>query len=80
MEDGGVMYSCLLDASKALDRVDFIKLFKLLVKRNIPPIIIRSLINLYTTQTMRAEWNGCHIDFLGVTNGTRHGAILSFVY
>ncbi len=77
MEGGGVMYSCLLDASKAFDRVDFIKLFQLLVKRRLPPIIIRSLINLYTTQTMRAEWNGYRTDLFNVTNGTRQGAILS---
>ena len=45
---GGMVYCMSLDASKAFDRVDFCKLFRLLIERNINPIIIRFLINMYT--------------------------------
>ena len=35
-----------LDATKAFDRVEYIKLFQLLVKRGISPIVIRLLLNM----------------------------------
>ena len=42
------MISCvLLDASKAFDRVNYIKLFDLLVERGICPLVINLLISMY---------------------------------
>ena len=41
------VYVCLLDASKAFDRVHFGKLFRLLEKRNIPVQIRRLLLDMY---------------------------------
>ena len=38
---GGVMYSCLADASKAYDRLRYDKLFELLHQKNVPPLILR---------------------------------------
>ncbi len=74
---GSCVYTCLLDASKAFDRVSFVKLFTILLERKLPPVIIRSLIDLYKTQQMRASWNGTISDCFEVTNGTKQGAILS---
>ena len=37
---GGCVYTCLLDASKAFDRVNFVQMFKILVKRGLPPIVV----------------------------------------
>jgi len=37
----------VLDASKAFDRVKYCKLFRLLIKQNVPDSIIRVLINFY---------------------------------
>ena len=38
------VYACLLDASKAFDRVNYGKLFDLLMQRNIPDIVVRYLL------------------------------------
>ena len=40
----------LLDASKAFDRVQYVKLFRLLLCRKICPLVIRCLLNMYTQQ------------------------------
>ena len=47
---GSNVYSCMLDASKAFDRVHFGTLFKLLLGCNIPIGIIRLLLDSYTRQ------------------------------
>ena len=44
---------CVLDATKAFDRVEYCKLFKLLLERDMPPHIIRVLINMHTGQQIR---------------------------
>ena len=71
------MYSCMLDTSKAFDRLDFIKLFNILLDRKLPNVIIRSLMNLYTNQEMVAEWNGVRSQSFSASNGCKQGAILS---
>ena len=42
---GSNVYSCMLDASKVFDRVHFGTLFKLLLKRNLPLDIVKSLLH-----------------------------------
>ena len=37
-EKGSNVYICMLDASKAFDKVNFVKLFSLLIDRNIPGV------------------------------------------
>ena len=39
----GSVYSCLLDASKAFDRVHYVKLFNILLYKKVPLVIIRFL-------------------------------------
>ena len=39
------VYVCLLDASKAFDRIHHGKLFKILLSKNISPSIIRLIID-----------------------------------
>jgi hypothetical protein len=41
------VYCCFLDATKAFDRVCHAKLFKLLVDRGLPAVVIRFLVHLY---------------------------------
>ena len=45
---GSNVYACLLDASKAFDRLNHGKLFALLAERNLPAVGIRFLIDSYT--------------------------------
>ena len=67
----------LLDASKAFDRVDYIKLFDKLIKRGMCPLTIRLLLNMYIQQKLQVKWNN-HISYkFNVTNGVRQGGVLS---
>ena len=71
------VYACMLDATKAFDKVSFTKLFALLLKRDIPAIILRVVLDLYTRQSVVASWNGCTSNPFSVTNGVRQGGVLS---
>ena len=57
-----------LDASKAFDRVEYCKLFNLLIDRNICPLYARLLIYMYTHQCLRVRWNNMFSEFFSVTN------------
>ena len=49
-------FSELLDTANAFDRVDYVKLFKLLVERKLPPVCLHLLLNLYTNHVTRVAW------------------------
>ena len=71
------VYCVFLDASKAFDRVHFVKLFKLLIEKNICPVIARFLAFLYTNQKCRSRWAGSMSDVFAVSNGVKQGGVLS---
>ena len=47
------VYVMLLDASKAFDKVRYMKLFNLLCKGGLCPVICCLLLYMYTNQTMK---------------------------
>ena len=47
---GSEVYSCMLDANKAFDRLRYDKLFELLIKQDFPPVVTRALLDMYTRQ------------------------------
>ncbi len=63
---GSEIYSCMLDASKAFDRLRYDKLFELLIKLNFPTIVIRALLDMYTRQEARTGWNNHYSEFVVV--------------
>jgi len=65
------------DSSKAFDKIHYGKLFKLLLDRDIPPHVIRVLLNMYTDQQIRVLWNGKYSNCFYVENGVKQGAIVS---
>ena len=71
------VYVCLLDASKAFDRVHYGKLFALLEKRNLPVLVRRLLLDMYTRQRVQALWKKSKSDVFTVNNGVKQGGILS---
>ena len=77
LENGSNIYACLIDSSKAFDRVEFTKLFELLKDRKMPNVIIRFIIDSYIHQKLRSSWNGNMSSYFDVTNGTKQGQILS---
>ena len=71
------LYVCLLDASKAFDKVNFVKLFSLLIDRNIAGFFLRIIMDLYICQNLRATWNAVISTNFSVSNGVRKGGVLS---
>ena len=62
---------------KGFDKVNFVKLFSLLIDRNIPGVFLRIIMDLYTRQKLRTSWNGVISTNFSVSNGVRQGGVLS---
>lgn len=75
--NGSDVFSCYGDATKAFDRVQYDKLFCLLIDRGMPPIIIRSILDIYIRQNLRTHWRGYVSDNFSTTNGIRQGGVIS---
>ena len=71
------VYCTLLDATKAFDRVNYCKLFKLLIDHRQPPLILRFLLQMYTGFKACTSWNGFLSNMFDVNNGVKQGGILS---
>ena len=70
-------YVLMLDASKAFDRVEYSKLFKLLLRKGVSVLIVRLLICMYTKQRLRVRWSHVISDTFGAQNGVKQGGVLS---
>ena len=77
LHNGSNVHAALLDATKAFDRINFCKLFRELINRKIPALIMRLLIGMYTNQSMTVRWNGHYSASFGVSNGVKQGGVLS---
>ncbi len=74
---GSNVYMLLLDATQAFDRVKYSKLFSLLIERNICPLVIRLLLNMYLISTAVVSWNGVRSDQFKLCNGVKQGGVIS---
>ena len=74
---GSSVYALLLDATKAFDKVKFSKLFELLITRNVCPLLIRLLLNMYILNNAVVKWNGEVSGQFIMTNGVKQGGVLS---
>ena len=71
------IFGCLLDASKAFDRVHFGKLFDILLNRELPGVVLRLLLDCYTRQVIKTRWGSAMSDQFTALNGVRQGGVLS---
>ena len=71
------VYACFIDASKAFDKVNHWHLFKKLIDRGLPIILIKLLMYWYASQQFSVKW--CSVSSLpfNVSNGVRQGGVLS---
>jgi hypothetical protein len=74
------VYCCLVDASKAFDRVRLDKMFKLLLDKGLPAPILNVLLDTYERQCIQTTWNNCYSDPFTVTNGIKQGSVASPVF
>ena len=71
------VYSCFLEASTAFDRVNHWMLFRKLLNRGVPVVLIRILLYWYRTQTLCIKWGSTTSECFNVSNGVRQDGILS---
>jgi len=67
----------LLDASKAFDCVNYVKLFSLLLDKGLCPMVTNFLIISYVNQKARIKWQNCFSNTFHLMNGVEQGGILS---
>lgn len=71
------VYMCMLDASKAFDRVYLPLLFEKMLDRGICRYICRFLLKTYVNQKMCVCWDDCFSSYFDVRNGVKQGGVLS---
>jgi len=74
------VFCVMLDATKAFDRVSYVRLFRMLQDRNIPPVVLRFLLNSYLNQSTQVIWDTCKSEDLPVKNGVKQGGICSPIF
>ena len=71
------VYMCMLDASKAFDKVNLLLLFNKLRLKGMCPLLLRFIINMYIGQNIRVKWNDCISHVYAVSNGVKQGGVMS---
>ena len=74
---GSNVFTLLLDATKAFDRVQYSKLFKMLINRGVCMLVVRLQINMYLVNCAVIGWNSDVSSEFEVKNGVKQGGVLS---
>ncbi len=74
---GSDVYACLLDCSKAFDKIRHDVLFKKLYDKGLPPLTVRIIMNMYMKGSAQVKWDGCTSTSFNVTNGVKQGSVIS---
>ena len=75
--NGSNVYGLLLDATQAFDKLNYCKLFSILLNRDVCPTICRLLLNMYLKQRLTVRWNSATSHYFNVTNGVKQGGVIS---
>ena len=70
-------FMLLLDASKAFDRIEYSTLFNNLRNRNMCPVTLRLIMNMYISQKMQVRFSNVLSSQFTVGNGVKQGGVLS---
>jgi exonuclease III len=74
---GSKVHCALLDASKAFDKVLHNGLFKKMITRGVPLVLVRILKHWYSHLCCAVRWNSTLGEFFSVECGIRQGGVLS---
>ena len=77
LRNGSNTHLVLLDATKAFDRVEYVKLFSQLLKRRLCPLVARLLLNMYIEQHISVVWENVTSIPFKCKNGVKQGGVLS---
>ena len=75
--NGSEVYACVMDLSKAFDRIKHSALFWKLLKKGMPSVYDRLLLVMYEKQNANVRWNNVLSETFSVNNGVKQGAVLS---
>ena len=74
------VYMCMLDSSKAFDKVNLLLLFNKLRLKGMCPLLLRFIKNMYIGQNIRVKWNDCISHVYPVSNGVKQGSVVLYLY
>ena len=77
LRNNSEVFICTMDMTKAFDKVKHSILFQKLLKRHVPPIILRFLLHAYKIQVAMVRWNSNYSAEFNITNRVKQGAVLS---
>ena len=70
---GSLVYCCMIDATKAFDRVRYDTLFEILLKRDVPAVLIKFILYCYEHQYVKVKWDDCVSNEFLMHNGVKQG-------
>ena len=79
LRNGSDVYISLMDISKAFDTVQHSTLFKKLLGRGMPSIVVRFILVGYKEQKANVRWGNKTSEYFSISNGVKQGAVLSAV-
>jgi len=74
---GSTVFMAALDAQKAFDRVNHVKLFSRMCEIGVPAHVIRLIMNWYSNIIMIVKWENSYSDACSIKCGVRQGGVLS---
>ena len=77
MNEGSDVYSCLIDESKAFDRVHWGKLFSTWIQKKVSFILHRLIFDSYIRQKTCVAWGVFISQYFLFKNGVKQGGVLS---
>ncbi len=77
---GSDVYSCILDCSKAFDKVKHSGLFDRLFKQKVPPLITRLIMHMYMNGSMCIRWGDATSEYFTASYlAIKQGSVLSTI-
>ena len=79
LRNGGEVFACSMDMSKAFDLVVHSKLLGKLLEASMPAIVVRLLLVMYLTQYANVRWDGMFSAIFSLKNGCKQEAVFSAI-
>ena len=77
LRNGGEVFSCMMDMTKAFDMVQHSLLFRKILDVKLSVIFVRLIMVMYTLQYANVRWKQLVSGIFTMVNGVKQGAVLS---
>ena len=78
LTNGSEVFTCVMDMTKAFDKVKHSVLFNKLMETKLPAIFTRLLLVMYLLQSADVKRNNCLSKRFSLSNGVKQGAVYCF--